>query len=206
MIFSGKELAVLKEASDSLQLMSADEKRLLIQYSAKLTLGDILSSVEEKNLTAIILKLCHPELIKNLEKSISSNTIRKLQDFSKSVESITEVDYSSEARTGLLAVAIHEKYDVRYTAHNSDSTAFFSVEKQAGAVIISFNRDHVFFDNLEKLKMNDLQTYQSVLDLLHSWGLCETENQSSRERKVLTDTREMWGRKLRNIVGVRNEF
>jgi len=202
--FSAKELAHIEQSSTELGALSSDEKRLLMKYSMKMSINDELTIIELQNLEIILSKLCTKETIDQLETRIAPATVKKLRLQCEIKPSKQESIYTSEAETGLLASKIDRDYPVHFSQHHTDSTAFFSIEELAGAIMVSLNANHRLSDEIAEMKKRDYRSYQVIMDILHSWGLFEIDLHSDKELELLIESRELWGRKLRDLLGTRH--
>lgn len=203
MNLSARELAYLERASSELQILESDEQRLLTKYSMKLGIDDLLTSGERRNLEALLAKLASEDAVKKLESKVSQSVIEKLRLDSPSGVIDDVKIYDQEAQRGLLATAVEHEFPVRFVSDYLDSAAFFRVEERTNELIITLNTTHRFYDQLKIVSRAAPELHEFVLQILHAWGLQEIELHSDEERERIAESRELWGRKLRNIMRVR---
>lgn len=104
------------------------------------------------------------------------------------------------------------KYEFRNSPIN-DSSAFFSVKSQGGAIIVTLNTNHPAYQNLVEVLQKDvddadLATLRSRLQnsleglklLFMAWARYEDEQLNESQKARVREVREDWGRVARRFL------
>ena len=227
-----KEYGV-KSVSQLKEKLSEDEdpKAPLIEIAHKIQtqLDLIRSLIEKQNINHIRQNRHNP---KNAEKKATTIVKERQAEGYIGKSDLDEQTLTEETRTQELQQALIDdgetkeqaqlisakivqeglKYEFRNSPIN-DSSAFFSVKSQGGAIIVTLNTNHPAYQNLVEVLQKDvdnadLATLRSRLQnsleglklLFMAWARYEDEQLNESQKARVREVREDWGRVARRFL------
>ncbi|OQY37761.1 MAG: hypothetical protein B6229_07680 [Spirochaetaceae bacterium 4572_7] len=200
-MFSHTQLAKLAETSLELQLLSQVDSLFLQSISTKMVLNDLLKHRETENFNKILAVLASASNYVKLEAFLDESTLIELLSYrSHSTEDVYTSIVHNEVNTGLLATTVDEQKNITISSFAGETSSFFKVDEVAGALSVSLNRDHIFYEELDKYK--NTGAYDLILEMLSAWAIYEKDFHSEKETEVIKESREYWGKELRKRIKV----